>query len=197
MDNFQFEIDYDDDKEELTISTLHINEATEVKWRNLIAWEQLRLTGIGYKFTSYAHFFKGLVFSVHDIQLLKKHNIIKVHAEVPIKDEDLVTMFQSITIGVEHIDGRYKEKCEKLKKAIKMKKRDVVGYCTCVLPFRMVWHYLWRAWEWLRYRFLSFLQRIIDIYEHIPGKIIAFFVGAAILALTITQTIYAVRAGKH
>ncbi|KAK4253220.1 hypothetical protein QN277_010550 [Acacia crassicarpa] len=188
VDKFEFNIEFNETQRELTIPTLHIKEATEVKWRNLIAWEQLGLIGVGYKFSSYAFFFKSLVSSVHDIQLLKENGVIKVdHKEA--KDEDLVIMFQSIINGEEQTDGRYRKVCKGLNRA---KVNGVVG--CCVLILRMVWHYFRKFLEWLQRGLISSLLSFVDIYLGTPWKFIGVVVGAALLALTITQTVYAIRA---
>ncbi|XP_028764370.1 uncharacterized protein LOC114722491 [Neltuma alba] len=194
VDRFEFKIEFNESARELIIPVLHIKEATEVKWRNLIAWEQTELSRIGYNFTSCAYFFKGLVCCAHDIQLLKDKGVIRVHKEA--KDEDLVIMFQSITTGAERKDARYEAVCEGLNKA---KVNGVAG--RCVLVLRMPWHYgaifsrrCVTAWllflEWLRRGF----KTLFDIYLGSPWKCLGVVVGAALLALPVTQTIYAIRA---
>ncbi|XP_028788674.1 UPF0481 protein At3g47200-like [Neltuma alba] len=184
MDKFEFKIEFNERKRELIIPTLHIKEATEVKWRNLIAWEQIGLTEIGYKFTSYAYFFKGLVCSVHDLKLLEHKGVIKVQNEV-IKDKDLVKMFRSITTGEEKMDGRYRKVCKRLNKA------KVNG---CCVIFKMPGHYLWRFLEWLRHRlsttYLGALQRT---YLKAPWKIVGVVYGTILLILTVMQVVYAAR----
>ncbi|KAK4253215.1 hypothetical protein QN277_010545 [Acacia crassicarpa] len=190
VDKFEFKIEFNETQRELTIPTLHIKEATEVKWRNLIAWEQLGLIGVGYKFSSYAYFFKSLVSSVHDIQLLKEKGVIRVEREEA-KDEDLVIMFQSIISGEEQKDGRYREVCKGLNKA---KVNGVVG--SCVLIFRMVWHYLRKFLEWLHRGLISSLLSFVDTYLGTPWKFLGVVSGAALLALGILQTVYAIRAAK-
>ncbi|KAK4253212.1 hypothetical protein QN277_010543 [Acacia crassicarpa] len=188
VDKFEFKIEFNETQRELTIPTLHIKEATEVKWRNLIAWEQLGLNGIGYKFSSYAYFLKGLVSSVHDIQLLKEKGVISVDHEEA-KDEDLVIIFQSIISEEEQMDGRYRKVCKGLNRA----KVDGVVGC-CVLILRMVWHYFRKFLEWLQRGLISSLLSFVDIYLGTPWKFIGVVVGAALLALTIIQTVYAIRA---
>ncbi|KAI9083811.1 hypothetical protein K1719_034279 [Acacia pycnantha] len=183
VDKFEFIIEFNETQRELTIPTLHIKEATEVKWRNLIALEQLGLIGVGYKFSSYAFFFKSLVSSVHDIQLLKEKGVISVHHKEA-KDEDLVIMFQSIISGEEQMDGRYRKVCKGLNKA---KVNGVVG--CCVLILRMAWHYWQRFLELLQHGLISMLLGLISSAWGFMGVVS----GTALLVLTIMQTIYAAR----
>ncbi|XP_028764374.1 UPF0481 protein At3g47200-like [Neltuma alba] len=185
-DKFEFKIEFKERQRELIIPTLHIKETTEVKWRNLIAWEQIGVTGIGYKFTSYAYFFKGLVCSVHDLKLLKDKGVIKVHKEA--KDEHFVKMFQSITTGAEQMDPRYRKVCKRLNKA----KVNGVAGC-CVFVFRMPWHYWRRFLELLRSEAINWLRSFVRIYLGTPWRIVGVVVGAILLALTIMQTVYAAR----
>ncbi|XP_028764372.1 UPF0481 protein At3g47200-like [Neltuma alba] len=184
VDKFEFKIEFNEEERALKIPTLHIKETTEVKWRNLIAWEQIGLTEIGYKFTSYAYFFKGLVCSVHDLKLLKQEEVIKVHNEA-IKDEDLVDMLQSITTGAERRDGRYSKICKILNKA---EVNGVVG--RCVLVFRMPWHYWRRFVEGTKFQFF----RLAYIFLGTAWRKAGIFSGIALFGLTITQTVYAIRA---
>ncbi|XP_028788671.1 UPF0481 protein At3g47200-like [Neltuma alba] len=187
VDKFEFKIEFNKEERELTIPPLHIKERTQVKWRNLIAWEQIGLPEVGYKFTSYAYFFKGLVCSVHDLKLLKQEGVIKVDNEA-IKDEDLVKMFQTITTGAEQRDGRYGTVCQGLNAA----EWNGMAGC-CALMFRMPWHYWRRFLEWLQHGLMTWLRTFVDIYLGTPWKIVGVIVGAIVLALTITQTVYAVR----
>ncbi|XP_028777009.1 UPF0481 protein At3g47200-like [Neltuma alba] len=182
VDKFNFEITFEGGK--LEIPTLHIKEATEVKWRNLIAWEQIGLTGIGYKFTSYAYFFKGLVCSLDDLKLLKHKGVITVHNEA-INDEDLVKMFQSITNGAEQMDSRYRTICEGLNNA---EVKGVAG--RRVLVFTMSWHYLRYFVEGSKF----WLFRLAYIYLGTAWRIAGVFSGIALFGLTITQTVYSIRA---
>ncbi|XP_028764369.1 uncharacterized protein LOC114722490 [Neltuma alba] len=187
VDNFEFKIVFNATERELIIPPLHIKEATEVKWRNLIAWEQIGLKGIGYKFTSYAYFFKGLVCSVHDIKLLKDRGVIRVHKEA--KDEDLLIMFQSIITGEKRADSRYREVCERLNNA---EVNGVAG--RCALMFRMPWHY-WRLFlEWLRRRLsTTYLGALRRTYLEAPWKTIGVVYATILLILTVMQVIYAAR----
>jgi hypothetical protein len=56
VDMFDFDISFSNSGE-LDIPPLYIKETTEVKWRNLIAWEQSKIW-IRSKYTSYAFFFQ-------------------------------------------------------------------------------------------------------------------------------------------
>ncbi|KAI9083754.1 hypothetical protein K1719_034222 [Acacia pycnantha] len=187
MDKFEFEIVFNETQRELIIPTLHIREATEVKWRNFIAWEQIGgLIGVGYKFTSYAYFFKGLVCSVHDVQLLREAKVIIVLTEA--NDEDLLIMFQNMATGAKLMDGRYNRLCEDLNKE---HVKCVAGWCVLIL--RMAWHYWRRFQEWLQHGLISMLRSFIDTYLGSPWKFIGVVSGMALLVLTIMQTNYAAR----
>lgn len=72
VDNFDFNISFSNGI--LKISPLHIKGTMEVKWRNLIAWEQSRM-GVRCRF-SCAMFFKSLICCKHDILLLEKMRFI-------------------------------------------------------------------------------------------------------------------------
>ncbi|KAK4253228.1 hypothetical protein QN277_010558 [Acacia crassicarpa] len=187
MDKFEFEIEFDELTRQLIIPTLHIKEATEVRWRNFIAWEQIGgLIGVGYKFTSYAYFFKGLVCSVHDVQLLREAEVIKTPKEA--KDEDLLIMFQSIATGAEQMDGRYNREYEQLNEA------NVKGVARwCVLILRMAGHY-WRCFqEWFQRESISMLRGFVRTYLGTHWKFIGVVSGLALLVLAVMQTIYAAR----
>ncbi|XP_028764373.1 uncharacterized protein LOC114722493 [Neltuma alba] len=185
VDKLEFKIEFNESEQELIIPTLHIKEATEVKWRNLIAWEQIGLSGIGYKFTSYAYFFKGLVRSVHDIKLLKDRGVIVPKAA---KDEDLLIMFQSIITGEERTDSRYGELCARLNEQTV---KGVAG--RCALMFRMPWHYWRRFLEWLRHGLKVWLPDFVRYYSENPWKIVGVVSGTILLILTAMLVVYAAR----
>ncbi|CAL0299307.1 unnamed protein product [Lupinus luteus] len=110
---FDMKIKFDSKSDTLEIPQLHITETTEAKWKNFIAWELTKNEddendAIGSIFIWYALFFQGLLCSVHDINLLKKKNIIKVHHEGKKKkefsNEELLILFRNLTEGVHHDD---------------------------------------------------------------------------------------------
>ncbi|MED6130898.1 hypothetical protein PIB30_005190, partial [Stylosanthes scabra] len=90
------------------VPPLHITETTEVRWRNLICWEQSRIC-IRYKYISYALFFQGLICCKHDIGWLEKKGVIVNESNM--NKEELLTMFLTISKGAEHMDSSYTEIC--------------------------------------------------------------------------------------
>lgn len=197
VDKFEFEIDFNKEQQELIIPVLHIKETTEIKWRNLIAWEQCALDEVGYKFTSYAHFFKCLASSCRDIKLLRDQKVIIAPKEVT--NEDLLIIFQSLTIGAQKMDGRYMKTCKDLNEV------NVNCAQSCGYMLRMSGHYILTSYEqcvrnlkyiliwfpqWLKRMFLSFRET----YLSLPWKFIGVLAATTLLCLTIAQVIYAVRA---
>lgn len=163
----------------LEIPPLRIVKTTEIYLRNFIAWEQSRV-GINRQFTSYALFFKGLICSLQDIELLVANGVIV--KETKISNENLLTLFRTITNGVDQMDSSYSKLCQ-----------DLNTYST-VNPFRkfpiMVWHYCRLCVECVKY-FCKCSYRIL-IRDHIPNvwKLIGVVAAALLLALTIMQTYY-------
>nr|KYP35082.1 UPF0481 protein At3g47200 family [Cajanus cajan] len=102
VDWFNFEISFDG--EVLRIPQLYVKETTEVRWRNLIAWEQSKIW-IRCKYTSYALFFKGLVCCKHDVELLKEKGVIVNEAGK--SNEELLNLFRTISNGAEYMDSSY------------------------------------------------------------------------------------------
>ncbi|XP_054782028.1 uncharacterized protein LOC129289274 [Prosopis cineraria] len=196
VEMFDFNIHMQED-EQLKIPTLCIKEGTEEKWGNFIAWEQLGLTGISYKFTSYAYFLKGLICSVQDIVLLKSKSIIVVDEDFGISDQKLLALLQNITAGAENMDNRYSDLCVQLN-AVKQRSVPMTGW-----------------WTMKRHRFQSFLELLgsrirntikilgsqirntikILFNKYIPDTWMLLKVGAAasLLVLTAIQTIYTVK----
>jgi hypothetical protein len=107
VDIFDFDISFSD-LGELEIPPLYIKETTEVKWRNLIAWEQSKIS-IRSKYTSYALFFKGLICCKHDIEFLEKKGIIINNMNK--SSEDLLKLFRSISKGANQMDLSYSKIC--------------------------------------------------------------------------------------
>ncbi|XP_054790730.1 uncharacterized protein LOC129296167 [Prosopis cineraria] len=142
VESFGFYIDFKQRDQKLIIPTLCIKEGKEEKWRNFIAWEQLGLTGISYKFNSYAYFLKRLVCSVQDIQMLKSKNIIVADEDFGISAQKLLALFQIITAGAENMDNRYSAMCTQLN-AVKQHGVPVTGWWT------MKWHHSQRLLELL------------------------------------------------
>ncbi|RDY14088.1 UPF0481 protein, partial [Mucuna pruriens] len=104
VDWFDFEINFDNGV--LQIPPLVVKETTEVRWRNLIAWEQSR-SEIKCKYTSYALFFQGLICCKHDIELLEEKEIIVNMGKK--SEEELLNLFEKISKGAEYMDLSYEE----------------------------------------------------------------------------------------
>nr|KYP53837.1 UPF0481 protein At3g47200 family [Cajanus cajan] len=185
FDNFDFEIKFNNDDGVLEIPQLHIKKSTEVKWRNLIAWEQSRI-GNRCKLTSYALFFQGLICCPHDIELLEHVGVLVNESEK--SNEDLLKLFHTICEGVEHMDSSYSEDCAKLNKyttttlLTMLKKWPIVIWHQCRCLFAIILFY-WKNWY------------SILIKEHIPTvwKLIGVLAAIVLLGLTVVQTYYAAR----
>ncbi|KAK7349852.1 hypothetical protein VNO77_07616 [Canavalia gladiata] len=183
VDRFNFNISFSDGV--LTIPQLHIKETTEVKWRNLIAWEQSKIS-VCCKYTSYALFFKGLVCCKHDIKLLKEMNVLV--NESGKKNDDLLQLFRTLSEGTEHMDSSYSELCgslnmhRKKKVATVLQGLPIITWHECVHVFEILFYY-WGNW----YRLL--------IRDHIPTvwKFIGVIAAVVLLILTIMQTYYSAR----
>ncbi|XP_061362816.1 UPF0481 protein At3g47200-like [Gastrolobium bilobum] len=177
VDVFNFDINFNG--KVLEIPVLHIKETTEVKWRNLIAWEQSRIW-IRCKYTSYALFFQGLICCKHDIELLEENGVIVNESKK--SKEDLLTLFRTICEGVEHMDSSYSELCVSLneyKRAKPWRKWPIVTWHLCRVIFEIVVYY-WKNWF------------TILIRDHVPTvwKLIGVLAAIVLLALTIAQTYY-------
>jgi hypothetical protein len=190
VDIFDFDISFSDSVE-LNIPPLYIKKTTEVKWRNLIVWEQSKLW-IRCKYTSYALFFNGLICCEHDIELLEKKGVIVNESNK--SNRDLLVLFRTISNGAEHMDLSFSEICASLNvydyKGMKITK------VFKNLPIR-IWH---------QYRKINF-HIVVDygrswykilIRDHIPTvwKFIGILAAAMLLILTIMQTYYASRSNN-
>ncbi|KAK7339848.1 hypothetical protein VNO77_20534 [Canavalia gladiata] len=166
----------------LEIPPLHVVETTEVYLRNFIAWEQSRI-GINRQFTSYALFLRGLMCSLQDIELLVDNGVLV--KDTKISNQDLLTLFGTITKGVDQMDSSYSKLCE-----------DLNAY-SAVNPLKkfpiLMWHYCNLCVECIRYS-CKCSYRIL-IRDHIPNvwKLIGIVVAAVLLVLTIMQTYYSAR----
>ncbi|KAK7349947.1 hypothetical protein VNO77_07872 [Canavalia gladiata] len=183
MDRFGFDINFKNSL--LEIPVLHIKETTEVRWRNLIAWEQSKIW-IKCKYTSYAMFFQGLICCKHDIELLEEKGVIVNESRK--KKEELLTLFRTISKGAEHMDSSYSEICKSLneyqgrKVRTKFQELPVVTWHKCRHVFEIILYY-WGNW----YRIL--------IRDHIPTvwKFIGVVAAAVLLVVTCMQTYYSSR----
>ncbi|KAK2378910.1 UPF0481 protein [Trifolium repens] len=183
LDMFDFDICFSDNSGELDIPQLYIKETTQVKWRNLIAWEQSKI-GIRSKYTSYALFFNGLICCEHDIELLKDKKVIV--NELNKSNEELLTIFCTISKGAEQMDTSYSQICDRLNAYKGMEVTKVLQkWPICV------WHQCRRVLEIIVYYMRNWYK--ILIRDHIPTvwKFVGIVAAAALLILAIMQTIYA------
>ncbi|XP_057743263.1 UPF0481 protein At3g47200-like [Arachis stenosperma] len=187
VDIFDFNISFNKDEKELKIPPLHIKETTEVRWRNLIAWEQSRIWVRG-KYTSYAFFFKSLICCEHDLDLLQKKGVIVNNMPKKSKKE-LMTMFRTICAGAEHMDSSYSEDCEKLNKE---KRPTLVTEAFCKWPI-ITGHNCRHLLENVVYYGRNGFR--ILIRDHIPTvwKFIAVVAATLVVVLTIMQTVYSAK----
>ncbi|GAU25929.1 hypothetical protein TSUD_16670 [Trifolium subterraneum] len=183
-DTFDFDISFNESGK-LEIPVLYVKETTEVRWRNLIAWEQSRI-GIKCKYTSYALFFKDLICCKHDIELLEQKGIIVVLNQC-VKSKELLTLFRTISKGAERMDSSYSEICDRLnvykgKKATKAFRLRLIVWHQCRRIFDVVLYY---CQNWYK-----ILKR-----DHIPTvwKLIGVMPAILLLILTIMQTYYSSR----
>jgi hypothetical protein len=184
IDMFDFDIGFSNSGD-LEIPPLYIKETTEVRWRNLIAWEQSKIW-IPCKYTSYAFFFNGLICCEHDIELLKKKNVIV--NELKKSNEDLLALFHTISKGAEQMDLSYSQICARLNKYEGMEVAKVLHkWPICV------WHQCRRIFEIMLYYFRNWYK--ILIRDHIPTvwKFIGIVAAATLLVLAVMQTIYSSR----
>ncbi|RDY08711.1 UPF0481 protein, partial [Mucuna pruriens] len=166
----------------LEIPQLQVVDKTEVYLRNFIAWEQSRI-GINRQFTSYALFLRGLVCSLQDVELLVENGVLVKGTKI--SNRDLLSLFGTITKGVDQMDSSYSKLCE-----------DLNDY-SAVKPLRkfpiLMWHCCNRCVECIRYSCKHSYKILIT--DHIPNvwKLIGIVVAAVLLALTIMQTYYSAR----
>ncbi|MED6165383.1 hypothetical protein PIB30_099063 [Stylosanthes scabra] len=187
VDIFDFNITFNDKEKILEIPPLHIKETTEVRWRNLIAWEKSMISVRG-KYASYAFFFTSLICCRHDLKLLLKKGVI-VNNELKKSKEELMTMFRELCDGAEHMDSSYSNLCEQLNTE---KRPTLVTELFCKWPIitrHNCKHVLEKAVYYGRNGF-----RIL-IRDHISTvwKFIGVFVAAVLLVLTIMQTVYSAK----
>ncbi|XP_027337236.1 UPF0481 protein At3g47200-like [Abrus precatorius] len=180
VDKFNFMINFKNSA--LEIPELRVKETTEVRWRNLIAWEQSKIW-VSCKYTSYALFFQGLICCKHDIEMLLEKEVIINEANK--SKEELLDLFRTMSKGAERMDSSYSEICNKLNeyrgRKIKtvLQKKPLVIWHKCRHVFEIMLYY-WGNW----YRIL--------IRDHIPTvwKFIGVLAAVALLVLTIMQTYY-------
>ncbi|XP_027337234.1 UPF0481 protein At3g47200-like [Abrus precatorius] len=183
VDRFTFDITFKDGV--LKIPALYVKQTTEVKWRNLIAWEQSKIS-IRCTYTSYALFFKGLICCKHDIELLEEMGVIVNESKK--KTEVLLKLFRTISKGAEHMDSSYSKLCADLneyqrgKVTTVLQAMPIITWHNCRHVCQIIWFY-WRNW----YKIL--------ITDHIPTvwKFIGVVAAIALLVLTIMQTYYSSR----
>jgi len=183
VDWFNFDISFSGSV--LRIPPLCVKETTEVRWRNLIAWEQSRIW-IRCKYTSYALFFQGLVCCKHDIELLEEKGVIVNRARKS-KDE-LLDLFNTISKGAEYMDSSYEDICDRLNKFQGKKVRTVLQKVPIV-----TWHGCRGVYEVVVYYCRNWYR--ILIRDHIPTvwKFIGVLAAVVLLVLTIMQTYYSSR----
>ncbi|RYR26833.1 UPF0481 protein At3g47200-like [Arachis ipaensis] len=185
VDKFDFDIRFNTKDAVLEIPPLRIKESTEVRWRNLIAWEQSRIR-IRCKYTSYALFFRGLICCKHDIGWLEKKGMIVNESNM--SKEELLTMFRSISKGVEHMDSSYSELCVTLNEhRVKRVTQVFHGFTT------ITWHNCRRMFEVIMFYWSNWYHILIS--EHIPTvwKFMGVVAAIVLLVLTIMQTYYSAR----
>lgn len=186
VDIFDFGISFSDSGE-LEIPPLHVKETTEVKWRNLIAWEQSKIWTTC-KYTSYALFFSGLICCEHDIELLKKKGIIV--NKMSIGNEDLLKLFRTISKGAQRMDLSYSDTCARLNEyANKGMKVTTVLQKMAIC----VWHECRKFFDVVVFYGRNWYK--ILIRDHIPTvwKLIGIMAAAFLLVLTMMQTYYSSR----
>lgn len=183
VDWFNFDISFSGSV--LRIPPLCVKETTEVRWRNLIAWEQSRIW-IRCKYTSYALFFQGLVCCKHDIELLEEKGVIVNKSRK--SKEELLDMFDTISKGAEYMDSSYEDVCDRLNKYRGRKVRSALKKVPIV-----TWHGFRRVYEIIVYYCRNWYR--ILIRDHFPTvwKFIGVLAAAALLVLTIMQTYYSSR----
>ncbi|KAL4338132.1 hypothetical protein AHAS_Ahas12G0179600 [Arachis hypogaea] len=185
VDIFDFNISFNEQDKILEIPALHIKETTEARWRNLIAWEQSRIWIRG-KYTSYALFFQTLICCEHDLKFLEKKGVIV--NEFKKSNAEIMTMFRTISDGVDHMDSSYSDHCMKLN----AHRTTLVTKAFREWPI-ITWHRCRHVLETLVFYWWNWLA--ILIRDHIPTVWKFFGVVAAIvlLVLTIMQTYYSAK----
>ncbi|XP_027337235.1 UPF0481 protein At3g47200-like [Abrus precatorius] len=170
---------------ELRIPSLSIKETTEVRWRNLIAWEQSEIW-IRCKYTSYGLFFQGLICCKHDIEMLLEKKVIVNEANKSM--DDLLRLFRTICKGAERMDSSYSELCRLLN--VYNGKKGTTALRG--LPI-VTWHRWRRVFEMLLYCWGNWYRMLIR--DHIPTvwKFIGVLAAVALLVLTVMQTYYSSR----
>ncbi|CAI8601057.1 unnamed protein product [Vicia faba] len=183
VDMFDFGISFSDSGV-LEIPPLHVKKTTEVKWRNLIAWEQSKIW-IRCQYTSYALFFNGLICCGHDIELLLEKGVIV--NELNKSSEDLLALFRTISNGAEHMDLSFSEISSRLN--VYDYKGMKVNKVLQKLPIR-TWHHCRCVFEIVEYYGRNWYNILIS--DHIPTvwKFIGIVAAALLLVLTIMQTYY-------
>lgn len=183
---FDFDISFKDGQ--LEIPVLYVKKTTEVKWMNLIALEQSRVN-IRCKYTSYALFFNDLICCKHDIKLLQKRGIIVLDGCDKSK-EDLLTLFRTISKGVENMDDSFTSICYNLNHhkgdtCTILLRLPLIFWHVCRRVFEAVWNYLQKCW-----------RIFVGNYLSNPWKIIGIVAATMLLILTIMQTYYSSRSVK-
>lgn len=180
-DTFDFNISFDDTGK-LGIPVLNVKETTEVRWRNLIAWEQSKIN-IKCKYTSYALFFKGLICCESDIGLLQETGVIVLDGCDRRSKEDLMTLFSTISKGAEHMDTSFTETCRRLNEYRRMNLTTIV-----MIGPRLIWHKPRLCYETSR----NFIREM----QSNPLKIIGVLAATMLLIFIIRQTYYPSRRVK-
>lgn len=183
-DTFDFNINLDD-AGNLGIPVLNVKETTEVRWRNLIAWEQSKIN-IKCKYTSYALFFKGLICCESDIVLLQKKGVIVLDGCDRSK-EDLMTLFSTISEGAEHMDTSFTETCRRLNEHMPK------NFTTIVMRWpRLIWHKRRHGYETIRNFIQEGWRDFIREMQSTHWKIVGVVAGTVLICLTIVQTIFTI-----
>ena len=180
----------------LEIPTLRITKTTERRWLNFIAWEHHinKMKGkVGRGGTSggstsrckcswAALFFKALICSPSDVQLLKDRKVIVVDPPLDMSNLRLMRYFHSITEDVDDgivVGSRY----NKILYALNKYHRSPIYYATKI-PITL-WHY-WTGLPQLIIRDIhAFLRRGYN------------YAVAVITVLSVLQTIYSVLSYHH
>ncbi|XP_027337048.1 UPF0481 protein At3g47200-like [Abrus precatorius] len=181
VNKFNFDINCTDS--ELKIPVLRVKKTTEVRWRNLIAWEQSKIW-VSCQYTSYAFFFQGLICCKHDIEILLAKGVIVNDSGKSIGE--LWDLFLTISKGAERMNLRYEGICKDLNKYRGRKVRTVLQEKPIV-----TWHKCRRVSDNMVYYGKKSYRSLIS--DHIPTiwKLIGVLAAALLLVLTIMQTYYA------
>ncbi|MED6167959.1 hypothetical protein PIB30_007630 [Stylosanthes scabra] len=185
VDIFDFDISFNKEDKVLEIPALHIKETTELRWRNMIAWEQSRIWIRG-RYTSYALFFQTLICSEHDIKLLEKKGVIV--NEIKMSRAELKTMFETISAGVEHMDSSYGDHCKKLNEHRTTLRTKVFRQWPII-----TWHIFRRFLETVVFYFWNWYAILIRDHLSTVWKTVAVVAATLALVLTIMQTYYSAK----